>query len=325
MSTRGQTRSEDPTTLVGRGERKQLTVLYYDLVQSLTLANLMNDPEAFLDLERSVHARFEALLSRLGGTKYQMEGDGAWYLFGWPTIEGNPAARAAHAALAIMQAARELELPVPDGWVLQFRITIASELMVIMPTEHDGEVVVAGKAINLAARLKRICRPGSIVIDRATRDRLGRAFHVAALGPQSFEGIDGEVEAFDLGEPRAGLTTFAARKARSRPLVGRDAEVAGLRERWRLACQGQGQVAILVGTAGIGKSRLTQALSQLASEQRSAVLSYQCSELYRSSALYPLLDRLRRDAGIRQSRSARDADRKAAQASRRRGGYSRYR
>ncbi len=126
--------------------------------------------------------------------------------------KGNPAARAAHAAFAIMQAAKGLELPVPEGWALQFRVTIASDLMVIMATEHEGEVEVAGKAINLAARLKRVCQPGSIVIDRATRDRLGRAFHVAALGLQSFEGIEGEVEAFELGEPRAGLTTFAAQK-----------------------------------------------------------------------------------------------------------------
>ena len=141
--------------LVGGGERKQLTVLYYDLVQSVTLSNLIGDPEAFLEIVRSIHAKFEVLLSRLGGTKYQMEGDGAWYLFGWPAIEGNPAARSAHAAFAIMQAARELKLPVPAGWVLQFRVTIASDLMVIMPTKREGEVEVAGNAINLAARLKR--------------------------------------------------------------------------------------------------------------------------------------------------------------------------
>jgi len=288
--------------LVGGGERKQLTVLYYDLVQSVALSNLIGDPEAFLEIMRSVHAKFEVLLSRLGGTKYQMEGDGAYYLFGWPTIEGNPAARSAHAAFAIMQAARELKLPVPAGWFLflQFRVTIASDLMVIMPTKREGEVEVAGKAINLAARLKRVCPPGSIVIDRATRDRLGRAFHVAALEPQSVEGIEGKVEAFVLGVPRSGLTTFAARNAaRSRPLVGRYAEMADLRKQWLLACEGHGQVGFLVGTAGIGKSRLALALSHLAAEQGGTVLSYQCSELYRSSALYPLLDRLRHDAGIR--------------------------
>ena len=121
---------------VGGGERKQLTVLYYDLVQSVTLSNLIGDPEAFLEIVRSIHAKFEVLLSRLGGTKYQLEGDGACYLFGWPTIEGNPAARSAHAAFAIMEAARELKLPVPAGWVLQFRVTIASDLMVIMPTKR---------------------------------------------------------------------------------------------------------------------------------------------------------------------------------------------
>src|SRR5262249_11275800 len=109
--------------LVGGGERKQLTVLYYDLVHSIALSNLIGDPEAFLEIVRSIHATFETLLTRLGGTKYQMEGDGAWYLFGWPAIEGNPAERAAHAAFAIMEAAKELKLPVPAGWVLQFRVT----------------------------------------------------------------------------------------------------------------------------------------------------------------------------------------------------------
>ena len=115
-----------------------------------------------------------SIRSRLGGTKYQMEGDGAWYLFGWPAIEGNAAARSAHAAFAIMQAARELKLPVPAAWVLQFGVTIASDLMVIMPTKHEGEVEVAGKAINLAARLKRgdrqahRARPHSL-LSRGTR------------------------------------------------------------------------------------------------------------------------------------------------------------
>ena len=282
------------------GERKQLTVLFYDLVQSVTLSTLIGDPEAFLETVRSIHAKFEVLLSRLGGTKYQMEGDGAVYLFGWPAIEGNPAAHSAHAALAITEAARDLKLPVPPGWVLQFRVTVASDLMVIMPTKREGEVEVAGNAINLAARLKRVCRPGSIVIDKTTRDRLGRAFHVAALGSQSLPGIEGAVEAFVLGVPRSGLTTFAARNAvPSRPLVGRTAEMAELRKQWLLACEGQGQLGFLVGPAGIGKSRMALALSHLAAEQHGAVLSYQCSDLYRSSALYPLLDRLRRDARIR--------------------------
>ncbi len=120
-------------------------VLYYDLVQSVTLSNLIGDPEVFLEIVRSIHARFDVLLSRLGGTKYQTEGDGAWYLFGWPAIEGNQAAHSAHAALAIMQAARELKLPVPAGWVVQFRVTVASDLMVIMPTERESEVDGSGE------------------------------------------------------------------------------------------------------------------------------------------------------------------------------------
>ena len=85
----------------------------------------------------------------------------------------------------------------------------------------------------------------------------------------------------------------------SGPLVGRYAEMAELRKQWLLACQGHGQVGFLVGNAGIGKSRLALAVSDLAAERRGTVLSYQCSELHRSSALYPLLERLRRDAGIR--------------------------
>ena len=153
--------------LVGGGERKQLTVLYYDIVESIALSNLFGDPEAFLEFVRSIHTEFEVRLSRLGGTKYQLEGDGAYYLFGWPAIEGNPAARSAHAAFAIMEAATELKTR-PDGRPLQFRVTIASDLTVIMPTKDEGEVQAAGNAMHLAGRLKPVCPSGTIVIDRAT-------------------------------------------------------------------------------------------------------------------------------------------------------------
>ena len=289
---------------VGGGERKQLTVLYYDLVGSVDLLRRIGDPEAFLEIVHFIHEKFEVLLSSRGGTKYQMEGDGALYLFGWPAIEGNPAARCAYAAFDIMKTANielknELKrvLP-PDASDPEFRVTIASDLMVV--TKHEGEMQVGGNAINLASRLKSVCGPGSIVIDRTTKDRLGRAFLVASLGPQSFHGIEGKVETFHLVEPLSGVTTFAARStARSRLLVGRSAEMDKLRKQWLLACDGHGQVGFLVGPAGIGKSRLALALSHHAAGKHGAVLSYQCSDLHRSSPLYPLLDRLRRDARIR--------------------------
>jgi hypothetical protein len=122
-----------------------------------------------------------------------------------------------------------------------------------MPTKHEGEVEIAGKAINLAARLKRVCPPGAIVIDRATRDRIGRASHVAALGPQSFEGIEGKVEAFVLGVPRSGLTTFAARNAG--PLAATRRATAGraeLRKQWLLACEGMARLAFSSALPALG-------------------------------------------------------------------------
>jgi class 3 adenylate cyclase/tetratricopeptide (TPR) repeat protein len=286
--------------LVGAGERKQLTVLYYDLVESVALSNLIGDPEAYLEIVGSIHAKFAVLLTSLGGYQHEdVQGDGAWYLFGLPgPIKGDPAAGSAHAAFAIMQEAKKLKLPLPAGWVLRFRVTIASGPMVVMPIQDH--LRVAGNAINLAARLKRICPPGSIVIDRATRDRLGRSFQFDALEPQLFAGIEGKVEAFVLGAPQSGLTKFAAQiAAPSRPLVGRHAEMVKLSKQWELAREGHGQAGFIVGNAGIGKSRLALALSQLAAEQGGTVISYQCSELYRTSALYPFLDGLRRDAGIK--------------------------
>jgi len=284
--------------LVGAGERKQLTILYYDLVESVALSNLLGDPESWLEIQSSIHAAFAALLKSHGGFQYgDVEGDGAWYLFGLGN-EGDAVARAAHAAFAIMQEAKKLKLPLPAGWNLRFRLTIASGLMVVVPDKQ--QVRAAGNPINLAARLKRICPPDAIVIDRATRDRLGRSFQFDALEPQLLEGIEGKVEAFVLGAPQSGLTKFAARNAaRSRPLVGRHTELAELRKQWLLACEGHGQVGFLVGSAGIGKSRLALALSHFAAEQGGTVLTYQCSQPYRSSPLYPLLDRLRRDARIR--------------------------
>ena len=170
------------------------------------MSNLFGDPEAFLEFVGSIHTEFEVRLSRLGGTKYQLEGDGAYYLFGWPAIEGNPAKRSAHAAFAIMDAATELKRP--DGEDLQFRVTIASDLTVIMPTKDEREVQAAGNAMHLAGRLKPVCPAGKIVIDRETLDRFGRAFHVAPLGSQSFAGIEGKVETFVLEWPTR-VTTFA--------------------------------------------------------------------------------------------------------------------
>jgi len=284
--------------LVGAGERKQLTVLYYDLVESVALSNLLGDPESWLEIQSSIHAKFAALLKSHGGYQYgDVEGDGAWYLFGLGN-EAEPVARAAHAAFAIMQEAKKLKLPLPAGWILRFRLTIASGLMVVVPNKQ--QVRAAGNPINLAARLKRICPPDAIVIDRATRDRLGRSFQFDALEPQLLEGIEGKVEAFALGAPQSGLTKFAARNAaRSRPLVGRHTELAELSKQWTLAREGHGQAGFIVGNAGIGKSRLALAMSQLAGRQGDTVISYQCSELYRGSALYPFLDGLRRDAGIK--------------------------
>ena len=286
-------------SLVGAGERKQLSVLYYDLVESVALSDRIGDPESYLEIQSSIHTQFKVLLAGLGGCQYDVEGDGAWYLFGLlPPMEGDPTAGAARAAFAIMQEAEQLKLPLPAGWDLQFRVIIASGLVVVVPNEH--QLRAAGNAMHLAARLKPVCPRGKIVIDRATRDRLGRSFHFAALEPQLLEGIKGKVEAFVLEAPQSGLTKFAAHDAaRSQPLVGRQPELAKLSKQWQLAREGQGQASFIVGNAGIGKSRLALALSQLAAEQEGTVISYQCSELYRSSALYPFLDGLRRDAGIK--------------------------
>jgi class 3 adenylate cyclase/tetratricopeptide (TPR) repeat protein len=281
---------------VEHGELKQLTILNYDVVQSVALTRRLRDPESWLEIQSCFHEPFAEILKNHGGRLYNLEGDGAWYLFGWRS-EGDPAMRSAHAAFAIMQEAKRLKLPVPDGWDLRFRVTIASGLMAVEAVED--KLRASGDAINLASRLKSICPAGSIVICSASKRRLGDLFQFDALEPQLLEGFEDKVEAFVLGAPQTGLTKFEAQHgARSSPIIGRDTEIAKLSKQWKLAREGQRQIGLIVGNPGIGKSRLALALSQLAAEQGGAVLTYQCSEVYRSSAFYPFLDGLRRDAGI---------------------------
>jgi class 3 adenylate cyclase/tetratricopeptide (TPR) repeat protein len=289
-------------SLVGPGESKQLTILFYDLVDSTELSRRICDPESWLEIQNSIHTKFGVILTDHGGYQYDVQGDGAFYLFGLRSM-GDPVAGAANAALALMLETEELNgtLPLPDlpdksgKWKLQFRVIITSGLIAAMPHRRPG---AAGDALNLPSRLKDVCDPCQIVIDKATSDRLGRSFHLTALEPKLFKGIDSKVEAFGLVARQSGQTKFDARIAPGLgPLVGRQPELTKLSKQWELAREGQGQAGFIVGNAGIGKSRLALAVSRLAAKGGIS-RKYQCSELYRSKALYPFLDGLRRDARI---------------------------
>jgi predicted ATPase len=227
-------------------------------------------------------------------------GDGVLCFFGWPQAHEDEAERAVRAGLAIMQAMASMKAP--DGEALLARAGIATGLVVVGDLVGEGaaqEEAVVGEAPNLAARLQALAGPGQIVLSGATRRLLGDLFDLTDLGSQDLKGIAGPVEAFAVVGERALESRFEARSPTLlSPLVGRDQELALILERWRQAKAGEGQVVLLSGEAGIGKSRIAQGVIDTLDAEPHVRLSYQCSPYHSDSALYPTIQQLTRAAGI---------------------------
>ena len=224
-------------------------------------------------------------------------GDGVLACFGWPRAHENDAERAVRAGLTVVEAIGRLLTPA--GEPLAARVGIATGLVVVGGLVGEGaarEEVVVGDTPNLAARLQVLAEPGSVVISDATRRLVGGVFDLKDLGPWSLKGIDAPVRAFAVTGERVVEDRFAAHQSGAPlPLVGREQELVLLLDRWRLARGGEGQVVLLSGEPGIGKSRLVLALRErLQAEPRTSV-RYNCSPFHQNSALHP--DRAARPVG----------------------------
>jgi class 3 adenylate cyclase/tetratricopeptide (TPR) repeat protein len=280
-------------------ERRQLTVMFVDLVGSTALSQRL-DPEEMRHVLKTYQNMVAGEIGRLEGFTAQLLGDGVLAYFGWPRTHEDEAERAVRAGLAVIAAMSGLQRTA--GEPLMARVGIATGLVVVGDLMGDGgsqEQAAVGDTPNLAARLQACAEPGMVVISEATRRLLGDSFILRSLRAQTFKGIDGPVPAFAVLGERALESRFAARHSGVvAPIVGRDQELALLLERWRQAKSGEGQVVLLTGEAGIGKSRITEALvEQVAAEPR-VLIRYQCSPYHTDSALYPVIQQITFAAGF---------------------------
>ena len=282
--------------------RRQLTVLFCDLVGSTALAQRL-DPEALRDLMRGYQQACGAVIERYAGHVAQYLGDGLVVYFGWPQAHEDDAERAVRAALEIIAAVHR----VAGSESLQVRIGIATGAVVVGETSAgDASVPSAavGETPNLAARLQGLAGPDQIVIASATHRLLGDGFEVEDLGDHSLKGIDGPVRARRIrGIARTESRFDATHAGRYTPFVGREQEVALLLARWQQAREGEGQVVLLVGEPGIGKSRITQVLRERLAATPHTRLGYQCSPYHSGSAFYPIVEQLERTAGFERDDS----------------------
>jgi hypothetical protein len=226
-------------------------------------------------------------------------GDGVLAYFGWPRAHEDEAERSVRAGLAINKAVAALS---GDGAPLACRIGIATGLVVVGDLIGAGasqEQSVVGETPNLAARLQAVAQPGQIVIADLTRRLVGDYFALSDLGPLDLKGLDQPVRAFAVLSERALESRFAAHAGTTmQPIVGRDQELALLLERWRQAEAGEGQMVLLTGEAGIGKSRIAEALIAALEDRPHINLRYQCSPYHTDSALWPVRQQLAFAAGI---------------------------
>ena len=290
------TSSETPKAF-SLGERRQLTVMFCDLVGSTALSTIL-DPEELNGLIKSYRGACGAVVSRYAGHVAQYLGDGILAYFGWPVAFEDAAERAVRSALEIIEAVKGM----PSARPLEVRVGLATGPVVVGEdsVEGGGEAGLAvGETPNMAARLLALANPSEIVIADVTRRLLGNAFSLTDLGRHALKGIDHPVQAWRLDEARRVEGRFKAAHAgiAIAPLVGREDEADLLERCWQLACSGSGQVVQIGGQPGIGKSRLTQGLREKISDPHKA-LHYQCSPFHLNSPLYPFIEELEESAGF---------------------------
>src|SRR5215475_6684184 len=278
-------------------ERRQLTVMFTDLVGSTALSTKL-DPEDMRFVIGAYHRCVAETVARFDGFVAKYMGDGVLIYFGYPQAHEDDAERAVRAGLALVEAVGKLRVQEP----LQVRIGVATGLVVVGDLVGSGEAQergVVGETPNLAARLQGIAAANTVVIAEGTRRLLGNLFELEDLGPKDLRGIAGSVRAWKALRARSVESRFEALRATGLiALVGREEETELLLRRWSKAKTGEGQVVLIAGEAGIGKSRLTAALLERLAGEPHTTLRYFCSPQHTDSALYPIIGQMERAAGL---------------------------
>ena len=284
-------------------ERRQLTVMFIDLVGSTKLSQRL-DPEEMRDIIRAYQSSVSAEITRYEGHVAKLMGDGVLAYFGWPRAHEDDAERAVRAGLAATAATAVLTTP--RGEPLAARIGIATGLVVVGDLIGEGsaqEEAVVGETPNLAARLQNLAEPNTVVAADSTQRLVAGLFDMVDLGHQKLKGFSIPVRGWRITSETDAEGRFDAQHGVTTPLVGRTEELELLLQRWQQAQAGKGQAVLLSGEPGIGKSRLIAALLERLDAEPHVQLRYFCSPYHVNSALHPVINQLERALGLRRDDS----------------------
>jgi class 3 adenylate cyclase len=281
-------------------ERRQVTVVFADLVGSTALASQL-DPEDMGKLLRGYREACAAAIARYDGHIAQYLGDGILAYFGYPRAQEDAAERAVRAALEIVREIAHQSRP--DGRPLEARAGIATGLVAtseMAGAGADGEQTVIGATPNLAARLQALAEPGVVLVSPPTHRLTRNFFEYLFVGEHALKGYDEPVAVWRaLGEAAVESRFVATRAATTEPIVGRERELVLLSDAWERAVRGHGHLVLLSGEAGIGKSRLIESFAEQIQERSHRLLRCQCSPHHRNSALHPITQLMRRRIDLR--------------------------
>lgn len=285
-----------------QAERRQLTVMFCDLVGSTALS-LRLDPEVLRDVVHAYQQAVERVTQRFGGHVAQYLGDGLLVYFGYPIAHEDDAERAVLAGLGIPDALTRLntQLARERGVQLSARVGIDTGPVVVgrMGGGAHSEILAVGDTPNVAARLQARAEPGATVISERTRQLVGSLFALTPLPDLELRGVASPTKAYVVVGESAAETRFAGgHDAGATAMVDRVHESALLLDRWRQAKAGQGQMVVLTGEAGIGKSRIAIELIQALKREPHQCVTYQCSPFHTGTALYPVLRQWALTAGF---------------------------
>ncbi len=298
--------AETATEAVPRdeAERRQVTVMFADLVGSTALSTGM-DPEDLREIISAYQKCVAEAVHHFGGFVARYVGDGVLVYFGYPQAHEDDAERAIRAGLELLTAVSALKSRVS----LQTRVGIATGLVVVGDLTGSGQTQersIVGETPNLAARLQGIAEPNTVVICNSTGRLVGNLFEMEDLGPRDLKGIVRPVRAWAALRASSVASRFEALHATGlTALVGREEEFELVRRRWLKATDGEGQVVLLSGEAGIGKSRLATAFVELLAGEPHIRLRYFCSPQHTDSALYPIIGQIERAAGLAREDTSR--------------------
>ncbi|UCH48672.1 MAG: AAA family ATPase [Betaproteobacteria bacterium] len=275
-------------------ERRQLTVMFCDLVGSTLLSQKL-DPETLRELMQVYQKNCSQVIEKYDGHVAQYLGDGLMVYFGWPRAHEDDAERAIRAALEIVELVKNVPAPEP----LQVRIGITTGPVVVGET-GDGDAsqpkIAVGETPNLAARFQGLANADEIVIGPATRRLVRDAFDYVDLGSHNLKGIVEPMQAWRVSglTRRHGRFDAAHGEAELTPMVGRNQEIGLLIDRWQQSQDGEGQVVLLSGEPGIGKSRILNALRERLQDEGATPMRFQCSPYHANSAFWPCIDNFER-------------------------------